>query len=206
VKRLFLSGLAIAAAVTLSACGHSAKDTANPPQTTVLTTPPVDTGSGAPSAPSSPVSPGVPEFTVDGTGLYELGTKLTDAQAIGLADVVTGGATCPQDTIASGTGAWKDVQFTFGADGVMFLAVNKSPSIPTPSGAWLGTNVTNLKTIYAGIQADQLVSGANSALLVTTLSGRGILFGLNEKGNVVSMTAGDATYLKTNFQGGKPFC
>jgi hypothetical protein len=208
VKRFLVSGLAVAAVLAVSACGHSNGSTANTTPTTVLSpTPGSGTVSSPPATPASgPSSPGVPEFTVDGTGLYEIGAKLADAQAAGLANVTTGSGVCPQDTVANGVGAWKDVQFTFGSDGVLFLAVNKSSAIPTPSGAWLGTNVAQLKTIYAGIQADPLTFGGHNALLVTTLSGRGILFDLNAAGNVQAMTAGDATYLKTNYQSGKPFC
>ena len=105
---------------------------------------------------------------------------LTDLQAApGLTNVTTGGQTCPTNTTAQGTGVWKDIQLSFHQDGALYLAVNRSPTIPTPSGAWLGTTLAQLKTIYAKVQTEQLTAGTGKAFLVITLSGRGILFDLN---------------------------
>jgi hypothetical protein len=132
---------------------------------------------------------------------------LTDLQATpGLINVSTGGQTCPTDTMAHGTGVWKDVDLWFHQDGTLYLAVNRSPTIPTPSGAWLGTTLAQLKTIYAKVQTEQLTGRTGTAFLVTTLSGRGILFDLNARGAVSSMAAADAGYLRTNYQNGKGFC
>jgi hypothetical protein len=84
--------------------------------------------------------------------------------------------------------------------------VNRSPSVPTPSGAWLGTTLAQLKSIYKGVAGQDLARGTTSAYLVTTLSGRGILFELGPGKTVVSMAAADAGYLKANFVGGTDFC
>ncbi len=206
VKRLFLSAIAIAAVMALPACGHgAAKTPAGPANTAPATS---DTASAAPPSPGGPSSPSdVKEFSVDGAGPYLIGSKLTDLQATaGLDSVTPGGATCPQDTTAQGTGVWAGVQLSFGTDGVLYVAVNRSTTIPTPSGAWLGTSLAQLKTIYAGIQTEALTAGTRHGFLVTTVSGRGILFDLNAQGAVQSMAAGDATYLKTSYQSGTSFC
>jgi hypothetical protein len=132
---------------------------------------------------------------------------LTDLQATpGLTNVTTGGQTCPTNTTAQGTGVWKDVQLWFHQDGALYLAVNRSPSIPTPSGAWLGTTLAELKKIYAQVQTEQLTVGTAKAYLVITLSGRGVLFDLNAQGAVISMAAADAVYLRTSYQNGAGFC
>jgi len=84
--------------------------------------------------------------------------------------------------------------------------VNRSDQIPTPSGAWLGTTLTELKTIYGGLVTQELTRGTTSAFLVQTLSGGGILFDLDATKKVQSMTAGDAAFLRTSFTGGTDFC
>jgi hypothetical protein len=84
--------------------------------------------------------------------------------------------------------------------------VNRSSTIPTPSGAWLGTNLAQLKTIYAKVQTEVLTAGTAKAFLVTTISGGGILFDLNAQGAVISMAAADADYLRTSYQHGTDFC
>jgi hypothetical protein len=207
VKRLLLSVIGIAAVLTLPACGHGAAKTPTGATNPVTATSSGALGGGSPS-PGGPSSPSdVKEFSVDGAGPYQIGSKLTDLQATaGLDNVTAGGASCPQDTTAQGTGEWAGVQLSFGTDGVLYVAVNKSTTIPTPSGAWLGTPVAQLKTIYVGIQTEALTAGTRKGFLVTTLSGGGILFDLNAQGLVQSMAAGDATYLKTSFQAGTNFC
>ncbi len=165
------------------------------------------TGSASASVSPSP-SAVLAEFTVDGIGPYQLGASLTVLKATpGLDGVTTGGQNCPDDTVAQGTGDWKDVQLRFHSDGALFLAVNRSTSIPTPSGAWLGTSLAQLKTIYASVPAESLSRGAAAAFLVTTQSGRGILFDLNGTQQVTDMVAGEATYLKATYLSGAPdFC
>jgi hypothetical protein len=165
---------------------------------------PNPSGSTDPSA-----SPGadVIEFTVDGAGPYQLGATLTALQAeAGLDEVKTGGATCPENTTARGKGAWKDVQLQFRKDGTLYLAINRSAQIPTPSGAWLGSTLTELKTIYAKVPGQELKQGTRTAYLVTTTSGRGVLFDLGTGAKVVTMIAGDAAYLKSSYSGGTDFC
>ena len=113
---------------------------------------------------------------------------------------------CPGGTAAQGVGAWAQIQLKFRADGKLYLAINTSPSIPTPSGAWLGTTLSELKRIYANIPAQQLTHGTTSAFLVTTLSGRGIFFDLGAGQQVTAMTAGEASYLEPTYLAGANFC
>jgi len=211
VKRLVLTSSVIAVLALLPACGHpKAKEGAPTPAASTPSGGPAPSGvTTPPSTPpsGSPTSAQVVEFTVDGTGPYQLGATLADLQTTpGLANVATGGETCPSNTTAQGTGVWKDVRFSFRKDGALYLAVNRSPSIPTPSGAWLGTTLAQLRTIYAHVQTDELTSGTAKAFLVTTTSGRGILFDLNTQGAVISMAAADADYLRSSYQNGTDFC
>lgn len=162
----------------------------------------VPSGSADPSA--SPGT-GLLEFTVDGAGPYQLGAALSALQTY-LDEVKTGGATCPENTTARGKGVWKDLHLQFRKDGSLYLAVNRSTQIPTPSGAWLGSTLTELKTIYAQVPGQELKQGTSSAYLVTTTSGRGVLFDLGTGGKVVAMLAGDAAYLKSSYTGGTDFC
>jgi hypothetical protein len=162
-------------------------------------------GSGSPAGSPSPST--LTEFTVDGAGPYQLGATLDELRSTpGLDEIKSGGPNCAQNTSARGTGIWRDVHLSFRADGVLYLAVNRSPSIPTPSGAWLGTTLAQLKTIYVNVAGDELVKGSHRGYLVTTLSGRGILFDLDAKKTVTAMFAADATYLRDSFAGGAGFC
>jgi len=197
---MFVVVLLLAAA----GCGSKEPAAAPPPATTAGgSTPPSGTASATPSA--SPDT--LIEFTVDGAGPYQLGATLATLQATpGLDEVTAGGAVCPGNTNARGTGTWRDIRLSFRKDGTLYLAVNRSPSIPTPSGAWLGTTLAQLKSIYVGVSGQELKQGTGTAYLVTTLSGRGILFDLDAKRQVISMAAGDASYLKASYQGGTDFC
>lgn len=165
---------------------------------------PAPSASADPSA--SPVN-GLIEFTVDGAGPYQLGATLTALQTeAGLEEVKTGGATCPENTTAKGKGVWKDIQLQFRKDGSLYLLINRSASVPTPSGAWLGSTLAQLKTIYAKVPGQELKHGTASAYLVTTTSGRGVLFDLGTGQKVMTMIAGDAAYLKSSYVGGTDFC
>ena len=190
-------------ATLASGCGpHTSA--ATPAASAVWSGPSSGPPSGAPSASPSPSPSAVlAEFSVDGIGPYQLGASLTALKATpGLDAITTGGQNCPADTVAQGTGDWKDVQLRFHSDGTLFLAVNRSASIPTPSGAWLGTALAQLKTIYASVPAESLSRGTATAFLVTTQSGRGILFDLNGSQQVTDMIAGDGTYLKATYLSG----
>jgi hypothetical protein len=167
---------------------------------------PSASASGSPPTSTTPTST-VTEFSVDGAGPYLIGATLDALKANpGLDQITTGAAPCPQNTTARGTGIWKDVQLSFHRDGTLYLATNTSSSVPTPSGAWLGTPLAQLKTIYRQVNGQQLNHGTSSAFLVTTLSGRGILFTLDPTMKVSSMIAGDSAYLRTNFTAGTAFC
>ena len=212
VKRIGLPAVvagALVVAVLLTGCGFN-RPSAKPPTNTTSPVSPGPTPSGSPVPTGTPGPTGSPsaliEFTVDGAGPYLIGASLPSLQAIGLQDVKTGGETCPENTTARGTGVWSDVRFSFRKDGLLYIAVNRSASIPTPSGAWLGTSLAQLKTIYKNISGQELKKGTASAFLVTTLSGRGILFDLDASKTVISMVAGDADYLRSSWVGGTDFC
>jgi hypothetical protein len=161
-------------------------------------------GSATPSASPSP-SAVLIEFSVDGIGAYQLGASLDALKTTpGLNGITTGGPKCPDDTVAQGTGDLADVQLRFHKDGTLFLTINKSTSIPTPSGAWLGTPLAQLKTIYATVQGESLTRGTATAFLVTTQSGRAILFDLSGTQTVTDMVAGDGAYLRATYLSGAP--
>lgn len=192
--------------LAVAGCGSDPPPPANANQTSA---PPSAgaSGSAAPSVTPSVSASELIEFTVDGAGPYKLGTALASLQAANqLAEVSTGGEVCPQNTFARGTGIWSDIRLSFRPDGKLYLAVNRSASIPTPSGAWLGTSLNELKTIYNAIPGQELSQGPGSAYLVTTLSGRGILFDLDDAKRVRSMIAGESQYLKSSYTGGTDFC
>ena len=140
---------------------------------------------------------------MDGAGPYQLGAALATLKASpGLDAVTSGGPACPDNTVAQGIGVWKGVQLRFHKDGALFLAVNRSPTVPTPSGAWLGTTLTQLKTIYAAIPGENLTHGAGAAYLVTTLTGGALLFDLGSHQQVTDMIAGDGPYLRATYLSG----
>lgn len=202
--------VAVAALLALPACGTKAARGRVVVPPTQTTGPASSSGAGASGAPSTTPSSSavVAEFSVDGAGPYQLGAKLDDLKTTpGLTDLASGKPPCPQDTVARGTGVWKDLSLSFHTDtGELYLVVNNSASIPTPSGAWLGTPLAQLKAIYKQIPTQDLAVGSQKAFLVTTVSGRGILFELNSRGTVASMRAGDAGFLQTAFQRGAGYC
>ena len=84
---------------------------------------------------------------------------------------------------------------------------NRSTTIPTPSGAWLGTTLTQLKTIYAGIPGEDLSQGPRKAYPATTdLRPLIVLFDLDSSNRVLAMVAGESSYLKSSFINGTDFC
>jgi hypothetical protein len=207
VKRI---GISLIALFVLAGCGGHEPPAAAPPATqgsqpTAAATPSADAVTPSPTASSAAEGP--VEFTVDGAGPYQLGAELAALKETpGLSEVTTGGASCPQNTTARGTGAWQDVHLSFRQDGTLYLATNRSTSIPTPSGAWLGSTLAQLKSIYKGITGEDLARGAKKAYLVTTASGRGILFELDAGARVGTMMAGEGEYLRSSFQRGQGFC
>lgn len=158
--------------------------------------------SAHPSASRMPI-----EFTVDGAGPYQLGAALSALQSgPGLDNVKSGGQPCPDNTTAQGKGVWQDIEVQFHKDGTLYLAINRSSNIPTPSGAWVGSTLTELKTVYAKIPGQEIKKGNTSAYLVPTTSGRAVLFQLDAGQKVTAMMAGEAAFLKSNFTGGSNFC
>jgi hypothetical protein len=210
--------VALVAVLAVTGCGSGGQDRDAAPRPSAPAAPAA--GSASPSGPGSAgpgsagptgsPTPAVPvEFSVDGAGPYQLGATLEQLRAAPGLDAITGGGpgpACAQNTNARGTSAWKDVHLSFHPDGLLYLAVNRSPTIPTPSGAWLGTPLAQLKTIYANVARAELVRGTRRAFLVTTLSGRGILFELDTTTAVSAMLAGDSAYLRASFQAGTGYC
>ncbi len=197
---------AAAVAFGAAACGPKAGEpTANAttlpatPSATVTTDPTV-----SPTPTSTATQP--PQFTTDGAGPYRLGRTKDQLQAAGL-DQVAPAEECPANTSARGTGVWQDVYLYFRPDGKLYLLRNRSLSIPTPSGVYLGTTREQLKTIYASLVVSELSHGGTNAVLVQTLAGSGILFELNDNDQVTSMyAASQAFYLRNTFSAGDPFC
>jgi hypothetical protein len=203
VKRIgVIAAAGLAAALFLGGCGSDPPATGQPPTTAGSPQP-----SGSAAATPTPSASALIEFTVDGAGPYELGETLTALQSgAGLEEVTASKDVCPGNTTARGTGVWRDVHLSFRNDGELYMLVNRSPNIPTPSGAWLGTSLAELKTIYAAVRGQELRNGPATAYLVTTLSGRGILFDLGQDNKVVAMVASEADYLRNSYQGGTDFC
>jgi hypothetical protein len=207
VKRVVTAVTAIATLLLLPACGQPRAKAATPAASRPSAVVSAGATTGPSAAPSGSPTPTVLEFTVDGAGPYQIGAMLTDLQASpGLTNMTTAAQGCPTNTTAQGAGVWKDLHVSFRQDGALYLAVNRSPTIPTPSGAWLGTTLAQLKKIYAGVQTEQLTAGTGKAFLVITLSGRGILFEMNAQSAVISMAAADASYLRRSYQAGAGFC
>jgi hypothetical protein len=203
MKRVGLVLVVILLAVT--GCG-SKKPTAGPTPTSQTTS--GATTSASPSG--SPTPSGSPadlfEFSVDGAGPYKLGLTLTALQASPGLTNVGAATTCPGNTVAHGKGTWGDIELDFHNDGKLYLAVNKSINVPTPSGVYLGASLADVKRIYVGVSGQQLTHGADSAYLVVTLGGGGILFVLDPTQKVTSMVAGDSSLLRSSFQGGTNYC
>jgi hypothetical protein len=208
VKRIGRYVVVLVIATTLGAAGCSSPASTTPPASTGTSpaTNGTNTTSARPSTSASASAAALIEFSTDGAGPYQLGLTLTQLQAKpGLEEVTTGGV-CPNNTMARGVGVWRDVRLSFRQDGRLYLVVNRSDQIPTPSGAWLGTTLVDLKQIYGGLVNQELTRGTNSAFLVQTLSGGGILFELDAAKKVMAMSAGDAAFLRTSFNGGTNFC
>ena len=91
-------------------------------------------------------------------------------------------------------------------DGKLYLALNRSDSIPTPSGVWLGTTLADAKKIYGGLQTQDLARGTSKAFLIQTLSGGGILFEIGPGDKVISKAAADAAYLRNTYSAGTDYC
>ena len=204
VKRIGMCTLVLL--LVLTGCGS--KDPA-PPSTGGPSTPATGSGSTSakPSASATPTAGTLVEFSTDGAGPYLLGMTLAQLQIKpGVDEITVGNAACPKNTFARGTGVYRDVRLSFREDGKLYLVLNRSEAIPTPSGAYLGTTLADLKKIYANIQTQELTRGANSAFLVQTLGGGGILFDLDPAKKVVSMAAADAGYLRSTYTAGTDFC
>jgi hypothetical protein len=197
--------IAVATLLVLTGCGSKSPATTTPPASPSGS---LGAGSGTPTATASPsptTNPAdVVEFSVDGAGPYQIGDKMSDLQS----QLTSPGPdpACPNNQSATGTGTWGDVHLFFHQDGTLFALTNQSTTIPTPSGAYLGTSLTDLKKIYAKTTNELLNHGANAAFLVVTASGRAIRFDLSPLQTVVLMTAGDVGLLRTSFVNGTPLC
>ena len=197
--------IAVVSLLVLAGCSKTPA-TVTPPSS--ATSGSLGDGGSTPSASASPsptVNPAdIVEFSVDGAGPYQIGDKISDLQS----QLTNAGAdpNCPNNQTAQGTGTWSDVHLFFHQDGTLFALTNSSTAIPTPSGAYLGTSLTQLKTIYARTTNELLNHGANNAFLVITSSGRAIRFDLTPVQTVVLMTSGDVVLLRSAFVNGTPLC
>jgi hypothetical protein len=208
-RRPLLAALTLVAAALVAACGPlggTQQPAANPtpwgetplPRTTTTTATSSPTPTGSTSS--------AVQFTTGGAGPYQIGKTVTQLQAVGLTDLGPDEG-CPNNTSARGASPYQDVYLYFKPDGKLYLLRNRSLSVPTPSGVFLGTTHDQLKTIYAGLVTTELSHNGTNAFLVQTLDGSGILFELNELNQVTSMyTAAQATYLRTSFNAGGPYC
>ena len=196
--------------VVLAAAGcQRAQQTATPPSPSASASASVDPSASPstdPSASPSASAATLKEFTTEGAGPYQLGRTLNQLETNPGVDEVTTNEVCPGNKSGRGTGAWKDIRLSFRADGKLYLVVNRALDIPTPSGAWLGSTLDQLKTIYAGLVTEQLSQGSSKAFLVRTLTGGGILFMLNAMNQVEAMAAADANYLRTMYTSGGDYC
>jgi hypothetical protein len=192
--------------------GGSTPDPTTPASPTAEVTP---TGSVQPSVTGSQTPlPELLEFSTEGAGPYRLNNTLAQLQGgqPGLADV--GPITeCPGNTMARGVGTWAKIEMRFRADGRLYLLINRDQAIPTPSGAYLGWTLADLPdgrkglvNLYSQVTHQTLTNGPKQAFWVQTLGGGGILFELNESGEVDVMYAGLASFLRSTFNAGQPFC
>jgi hypothetical protein len=197
--------VSVALAVVAAGCSPSTNPSGDP------TTPaPTETDTGDPGATATPTPTTTPtmlfEFTTDGAGPYRLGLGLTELQSNPGLDQVTPDPDCPGNMTARGAGVWRDVVLHFRPDGRLYLAENRSLALPTPSGAYLGTPLEDLKTIYSGLVTEELTRGSAEAFYVQTFGGRGILFVLNPNKQVDVMYAADGPWLRNTFSISDKLC
>jgi hypothetical protein len=197
--------IAVVTLLVLGGCSKTPANTTPPPSGTTGSLGDDGSTPSASASPSATVNPAdVVEFSVDGAGPYQIGDKLSDLQS--QLTNVGPDSNCPGNQTAQGTGTWSDVHLFFHSDGSLFALTNQSTAIPTPSGAYLGTSLTQLKTIYAKTTNELLNHGSTNAFLVITASGRAIRFDLTPEQTVVLMTDGDVGLLRASFVNGTPLC
>ena len=123
----------LVAALGAAGCSSGQPTTTPPVAGTTTTSGATTSTSGRPSGSASTSAEQLVEFSTDGAGPYQLGMTLTALKAKpGLDEVITGGA-CPNNTFARGVGVWRDVRMSFRQDGKLYLLINRSDAIPTPS-------------------------------------------------------------------------
>jgi len=200
-----IAPLALAAVFAAAACNRSSSPPEDPG-----TAEPTTTGTEEPAATTSATPSSTPtilfEFTTDGAGPYQLGKGLTELQADPGLEQVGPDPDCPGNMTARGTGPWRDVVLHFRPDGRLYLTENRSLALPTPSGAYLGTPLEDLKTIYAGLVNEEITRGDTKAFYVQTFGGRGILFQLNANEQVDVMYAADGPWLRNTFAISENLC
>lgn len=189
---------------TLAAC-----DSTVPAARPSVTLPPISASPiAASTSPSPSVGPAVPVFTVDGGGPYQLGADFTKLQADGkLAEVSTSNELCGPHLSARGVAPWQDIRMSARtSDSKLYLVVNRSATITTPSGAKIGMTLAQLKAIY-GAAGEELTVNTVKGYLVKTPSGNGLLFDFDvSTKKVLAIIAGNATYLKDSFSNGSDYC
>lgn len=195
--RRLLCGLS-ALALVLSAC-----DSTEPAVNLPLPSP-------APAvSPTPAVRPSLAAFTVDGVGPYQIGGDFDALKLNGLlSNVVLGSQVCgDQYRSAHGVAPYQDVWISAkGAMSQIYVVVNGSTALATPSGAKVGSALSELKSIY-GSAGEELNYKTKAGYLVKSPSGNGLLFDLDVTTKKVNdVVAGNAAYLKESFLFESDYC
>ncbi len=195
--RRLLCGLS-ALALALSAC-DSTEPALNLPVPS-----PAQEASPTPIAP-----PSLAAFTFDGVGPYQIGGDFDALKLHGLlADVVQGSQVCgDQYQSAHGVQPYQDIWISAkGGMSQIYVVVNGSTALATPSGAKVGSTLAQLKSLY-GSAGEELNYRTRAGYLVKSPSGNGLLFDLDVNSKKVNdVVAGKAAYLKESFLFESDYC
>jgi hypothetical protein len=163
---------------------------------------------------TAPATPGVRPsesvvFTVDGIGPYQIGADFNRLKADGLlASVVLGSQACGDDhRSAHGVQPYQDIWISAkGPNAEIYVVVNGSNVLGTPSGFKAGSALSDLKTAY-GAAGEELSYKTKAGYLVKAPSGNGLLFDLDVSSKKVNdVIAGNAAYLKESFLFEADYC
>jgi|KBSSwiStaDraftv2_1062776.scaffolds.fasta_scaffold184082_3 hypothetical protein len=155
------------------------------------------------------VRPSVSAFTVDGIGPYQVGADFNLLRAQGLlATVVLGSQVCGDDhRSAHGVPPYQDIWISAkGPKAEIYVVVNGSDLLGTPSGFKAGSDLGELKPAY-GTAGEELNYKTKAGYLVKAPSGNGMLFDLDVSTKKVrDVIAGNAAYLKESFLFESDYC
>lgn len=190
-------GLSVILLVALSACEYTEPAVDLPgPATPILSTAPA-------------VLPTSTAFTVDGVGPYRIGGDFNLLRTQGrLASLVIGSQACGDShRSAHGVPPYQDIWLAAkGPSAEIYIVVNGSATLATPSGAKVGSTLSELRAIY-GQAGEEITYKTRAAYLVKSPSGNGLLFDfdVNTK-KVIAVIAGNAAYLKESFLFEADYC